>query len=209
MTSVTSFFLIRHGETASNRDRNFNTYDIELTENGIEQARRVALWLAEQGAFSALYASDLARTMATAQVIGDKLGMAAQPAPELRELDTGDLKGLAYAEVDSRFPTLMEDWRANGGRAKLPGTTGESVADVLARASRWLLDALTRHRGERVIAVSHGWTLAILLSYVHGWDCHDAFSERRINLGNTAVSIVEAEDAGALRCSLLGSLAHL
>src|SRR5436309_13776547 len=87
----TTLVLVRHGETAGNRDRRFQTYDTPLSDTGRAQAQRVAERLAAEGPFDALYASDLARTRETAEAIGARLGLTPVFTPALRELDTGDL----------------------------------------------------------------------------------------------------------------------
>lgn len=206
---ATTVYLVRHGETMGNRLGRFQTYATPLSDVGQAQAQRVAERLAGEGPFGALYASDLARTMETATAIGARLGLTPTATAALRELDVGDWKGVPREEIEERHPGALEQWVLGGGATRLPGSEGESVADVAERAIAFFDEAVLRHAGERIIFVSHGWTLAILLSHIHGWEQAEAFSERRIQLGNTAVSVVEVDEAVAARCVLLGCVAHL
>ncbi|MFO7743672.1 MAG: phosphoglycerate mutase family protein [Anaerolineae bacterium] len=53
--------LARHGESYGNLDCSFGL-DTDLTDLGLEEARRLRNWLVEQGyAFAALYCSTLRR----------------------------------------------------------------------------------------------------------------------------------------------------
>ena len=53
--------LVRHGETAGNRNGHYQTYDTPLSDVGRAQAARLAERLRREGSARALYASDLAR----------------------------------------------------------------------------------------------------------------------------------------------------
>ncbi len=203
------FYLVRHGESSSNAERRFNAYDTPLSPAGLAQAQRVAERLAGDGPFHALYSSDLTRALQTAAVIGARLGLTPVPLAALRELDTGDWKGTRYADLEARDPGALQRWIAAGGLERLPGAQGESVCDVRARITASFEELAARHAGERVIVVSHGWALGILLACVQGLDPHEAFRAQQLRLGNTAVSVVEAFPGGARRCLLLGCTAHL
>lgn len=206
---VTTIVLVRHGETMGNRDRRYQTYDTPLSDLGRAQAVKVAERLASESPAVALYTSDLLRTRETAEAIGARLGLTPIPTPRLRELDTGAFKGRMHAEIEAETPGFIEGWVTSGGRGRLPGVEGESVADVAARMQAQFDEMVQRHRGERVIAVSHGWAISILLAHIHGWDLHEAFAERRVQLQNTAVSVAEITTSNERTCTLLGCVAHL
>jgi len=64
----TTILLIRHGETAWNREKIFRgVYDIPLNENGRDQARQVARALKGREIHAA-YSSPLSRAIETAQI---------------------------------------------------------------------------------------------------------------------------------------------
>ncbi len=205
----TTLYLVRHGETPGNRLRRFQTYDTPLSDTGREQARRVADRLADEGPFDALYSSDLRRTVETATPIGARLGLMPVLVPALRELDAGDLKGTLYTDLNEREPGRLDRWIAGGGRKRWPGASGENTEDVLRRVSAFFDDAVARHCGSRVVAVSHGWALQVLMAYIEGADHIAAFAERRIVFANTAVTVVEVEADGTRTCRLRNCIAHL
>lgn len=201
--------FVRHGETAGNRDRVFQTYDTPLSAVGRMQALRLAERLGAEGPMHHLYSSDLRRTMETAMIIGERLGLQPVLTPALRELDVGDWKGRSYPEIEARYAGGLEAWIAAGGVERLPGPAGECLADVEARAIPFVEDLAARHAGERVVIVSHGLTLAIVLAHLQGWDRLEALVNRRSLVRNTAVSVVEVDGDGGRRCTLLGCVAHL
>jgi broad specificity phosphatase PhoE len=201
--------LVRHGETAGNRDGRYQTYDTPLSDVGRAQAARLADRLLGEGAARALYSSDLARTMETAAIIGERLHLRPIPAPALRELDVGDWKGHPHAGIEERHPGGLTAWIAAGGAERLPGEAGECLDDVAARAIPFVESVARRHPGERVVLVSHGITLAVVLAHMRGWDRTEALAARRALVRNTAVSVVEIDADGGRRCPLLGCTAHL
>jgi len=86
----TTIYLVRHGQTVGHRLRRYQALDTPLSPEGRRQARLLALRLATEGPFTAIYTSDLARALETATAIGGKLGLRPLLDPRLRELDAGD-----------------------------------------------------------------------------------------------------------------------
>ncbi len=205
----TTLVLIRHGETAGNREGRFQTYDTPLSDVGRAQAVRLAERIVSEWPVQAIYTSDLARAWETAVILGGRLGLTPSVDPALREVDVGDWKGLLRAEVEDQYPGGFQGWLAGGGLERLPGEAGECIEDVARRVAACIDRIVAAHPGERVVVISHGVTLAVLLSQIHGWDRVEALVGRRVQLGNTAVSIVEVDIAGERRCVLLGCTAHL
>src|SRR3954471_17222599 len=82
-------FLVRHGETAWNAESRFQgQQNSPLTALGVAQAEAAAAYLAAYE-LSALYSSDLPRTLQTAQPIGIATGLTILPEPALRERNLG------------------------------------------------------------------------------------------------------------------------
>lgn len=72
---MSRLYLVRHGQTQFNlQHRVQGRCDSPLTERGLEQAHRAALWLSEHGvAPGAVYSSPLGRAFRTAEVLRDDL----------------------------------------------------------------------------------------------------------------------------------------
>ncbi|MEE1729162.1 histidine phosphatase family protein, partial [Streptomyces sp. BE282] len=86
--------LWRHGQTAWNLERRFlASTDIELTEEGVGQARRAARLLASRRP-DAVVASDLRRAAATAAELAAVTGLTVAHDAALRETYAGAWQGL-------------------------------------------------------------------------------------------------------------------
>ncbi len=110
--AYTHLIVIRHGETAWNRERRLQgQLDIPLNETGRAQARALATALAGEP-IDAVYASDLSRAMATAAPLAEVLGLQVRPDARLRERSYGTLQGKTYAEVAEYLPEDFARWQA-------------------------------------------------------------------------------------------------
>ena len=88
---VTTFLLVRHGETDWNRENRFQGHaDPPLNDVGRSQARELAETLLGEGA-SAVYASPLRRARETAEIIAAVLGLDVRLDPRLMEVDVGSM----------------------------------------------------------------------------------------------------------------------
>jgi probable phosphoglycerate mutase len=109
-----AILLIRHGETELNARRVVQTPDAQLSRKGLEQARRLALRLAERGV-ERILSSDLERARATAQAIALETGAPLALDPDLQERNYGEIRGTPYAELEvdifepAYFPPGGED----------------------------------------------------------------------------------------------------
>jgi broad specificity phosphatase PhoE len=138
---VTTLLLVRHGETDWNADgRLQGQTDRPLSDFGRRQARQLAEKLdGEQ--FAALYSSDLSRARETAEIVGERLGLAVGLDPDLREKDWGNWEGLTAAERD---------------RVEFVGEPTEAHLERTLRALRRISE---RHPGVRVLVVTHGGSM--------------------------------------------------
>lgn len=163
----TSICLIRHGETTWNREGRWQGHaDPELTEAGLEQARRLAESLvAEQAArpWTRIYASDLLRARATALRIAEALGLPLAVDPRLRELDVGRWSGLTRAEIAARDEATLRAFES-GAPGVRPGG-GETRIEIRERSHAFVCELARRHAGERVLVVTH---LGVIRALVPG-----------------------------------------
>src|SRR5213076_1063225 len=86
---VTRVFLVRHGATVlSAEDRFAGATDVQLSEEGREQARRLAERLRAEK-IAAVFASPLGRTLETARIIAASHGLEVELRDGLREISHG------------------------------------------------------------------------------------------------------------------------
>ena len=156
-----NLILVRHGETDWNRTgRCQGISDVVLNDNGRKQAIELGLCLKGEK-ISAVYSSDLARAISTAEEIARHHGLTVEIDGDLREMDQGDFEGLLFTEIRERYADIMMQWRDNPEALRIP--SGESLAEVRERALRAFERLCERHDGETVVAVSHNLTITTLL----------------------------------------------
>jgi len=156
-------FLVRHGETESNRNGlALGRADVPLNERGRWQAGRLAKALAGEP-LAMIYASPLGRTMDTARAIARDHALDVQVEPDLVEMDIGEMDGLTFAEVRSRYPAFLDSWgRPDGPETPMPG--GERLVDVQQRAWAALQAISARHPNESVCVVTHNFVILSLFA---------------------------------------------
>jgi ribonuclease H / adenosylcobalamin/alpha-ribazole phosphatase len=153
-------FLIRHGETAGNREmRYLGTADQPLSPAGVEQAGRLASSLAPLP-LAAVYASPLRRTAETGRRIAEARQVDLRSEPRLREQAYGEWEGLTRSEVLERDRDRLLSWEADLGLAP-PG--GESLLSVQERTLALVSDLAREHSGEWIALVTHVGPIKALL----------------------------------------------
>jgi broad specificity phosphatase PhoE len=162
---VTTFLLVRHGETDWNREGRWQGHsNTQLNDTGREQARRAA---AELDGVDVIYSSDLARAHETAEIIAAAVGRGVRTDERLRERSFGAWEGLTAPEIEERFAEDLASWRLGDGA----GPDDAEPFDVFARRVQSFLDeAVERHPDETVLVVAHGGTVRVIHALASGLD---------------------------------------
>lgn len=163
----TRLYIIRHGQSVGNKIRRILGHsDMPLTELGVLQAEKTAAELANVEV-DAIYASDLMRTMETAEPNAKLRGMTVIPDRELRELFIGDWEAMYLDDIIAKYPELFEkEWKTEFGTFVSPG--GESVAELAERIYAALVRIASSHPDKNVIVVSHGAAIRAFWAKITG-----------------------------------------
>src|SRR6266540_1472307 len=202
--TATRVFMVRHGATVlSAEDRFAGVTDVELSEEGREQARRLAERLSQEK-ISAVYASPLGRTVETARILVSPHDLEVQTCDGFREISHGHWEGMKRREVEKKFPNEIAEWEKDPYTFAPAG--GESGLAVTARALPALIDLVRKHPGENILVVSHKATIRLLLSSLLGFDPR----RYRDNLDQkpAALNIVDFKDATRARLTLFNDTSH-
>jgi len=108
MLHVYKLVLLRHGESVSNKENLFTGWtDVDLTENGKEEARQAGATLKQQGYnFDLVFTSVLKRAIRTAWIVLDSMDLMWIPIKHdwrLNERHYGALQGLNKAETAAKY----------------------------------------------------------------------------------------------------------
>lgn len=151
----TTLGLLRHGQTDWNIDlRLQGTTDIPMNEFGVGQIEQAASRLALQD-WDIILTSPLGRARHSAELVAKRLGIKELvEEPLLLERSFGVGEGLKYDEWHKEYDSLDD----------IPGADTAQV--VAERAKELLVVIQTRHAGARVLGVSHGSLIRVVLAQV-------------------------------------------
>lgn len=171
--------LLRHGQTDWNIDfRLQGVTDTLLNETGIAQAKDAAAAISPAD-WDLVITSPLTRARDTADIVASN-NLFDKPSiePLLIERSFGEAEGLLYEQWVARYSNTNE----------VPG--GESLPALEQRANLLLENLATSYAGKRVLAVSHGALIRILLKIVSGGQ-YPLEGER---LGNACLNVLVHEE---------------
>lgn len=154
--SHTRIVLIRHGESVAQSQGTVAGHNgcQGLTEAGRRQVRALGDRLSasgELGEVGGLYASLMARSIETADLLADVIGgLSVVRDCDFCEQHPGEMDGMSFAEADRHYPPAS--WEPDSRRS--PGSeTWREMAERVARG----LDRLTQqHVGQSAVVVCHG-----------------------------------------------------
>ena len=201
---VTRVFMVRHGATVlSAEDRFAGETDVELSDEGREQVRRLSERLADVP-LVAVFASPLGRTRETAAILAAPHQLDVQVRDGLREISHGRWEQMTRREVAERFPEEAAAWESDPYTFAPKG--GESGLAVTARALPVVIDLVRAFPGKEILVVSHKATIRLLLSSLLGFDprrYRDSLDQKP-----AALNIVDFRDPTCSRLILFNDTSH-
>ena len=200
----TRLFLVRHGATQlSAEDRFAGATDVELSEEGIFQAERLAERLADD-TIKAVYCSPMKRAVHTASILAGPHGLTPVQREGLREIHHGHWEGMTRAEVERRFAEEYAAWAEDPYTFAPQG--GENGVSVIARALPVIREIVVQHRGQNVLVVSHKATLRLLISSVLGFDGRGY--RDRLDQSPACLNVLDFKDVVHARLMLFNDVSH-
>lgn len=200
---MTRLLLVRHGRSVWNAlGRIQGQVDIELDDEGVRQAERVAARV-KQFDIAAIYSSPLQRARVTAETIGAQANLPVACDDRLMEYQFGVVNGLTWDELVVRHPELAKHWVDDAWTVPIEGSEGR--VNFAARVTAVMDDLIARHPDQQVVVVAHGGTFNVYLAKMLGLDL-----KRRhpFHFGNTSLSSVEVKN-GVFSVHFLNDLCHL
>lgn len=182
--------LLRHGETELGGGLR-GSLDDALTEQGWAQMRAAVV---AGGPWDRLVSSPLQRCARFAAALGEQLNLPVQLDKDLQELHFGAWEGQsAAALMESDAEALGLFW---ADPYAFTPPQGEAVSDFAAR----VLGAITRlhqaYAGERVLLISHGGVMRLLLAQARGLPREQLLS---VEVAHASVFSLTVEANGSLK----------
>ncbi|QQZ40590.1 alpha-ribazole phosphatase family protein [Pseudomonas sp. SK3(2021)] len=154
--------LLRHGETELGGGLR-GSLDDALTDAGWQQMRAAVIG---QGPWDRLVSSPLQRCARFAEELGARLALPVTLDPDLQELHFGAWEGQSAAALMATDAEALGRFWADPYAFTPP--QGEPVLAFSARVLGAVERLHQRHAGERVLLVSHGGVMRLLLARARG-----------------------------------------
>ena len=165
---MTTIYLIRHGQTAWNREEVFRgRADIPLNETGRKEALLTGEYL-KGVKMDSVCSSSLSRAVETAEAIARCQDREVQILDGLIDIDFGRWQGVSHEEVREKYGELYRQWKDTPHLVRFPG--GESLEEVRERSLRAIHEAILNHAEETLVMVSHRVVNKIVLCGLLGLD---------------------------------------
>lgn len=153
----TTIYFIRHGNSENKENIAYGRIPgFSLSAQGVEEAKKVARFLIDKK-ISKIYTSPLERAFQMANVVSQVLGnVPIAHSFELNEVESTYWQGLKADELfmNDAYEKFLNDPNANIGT--------ENMTQVAARMKKFVLDLLSKHKGDSVACVSHEFPIMAL-----------------------------------------------
>ena len=197
--STTRVLLLRHGAAEGSKEGFFyGSTDAPLLAEGEAQVReaaaRVKGWLMESE--TALYASSLTRSVKTAEILSEAMGLDLKPVivPDISELHLGDWEGETHASLSNKEPERLAEHYRNFVNSKPPGG-GESVAELAGRVLPAFRDICDREKEKNVIVCAHAAVNRVILCDALGAPLESFF---RLEQDFAALNVIDLHEGTPL-----------
>jgi len=192
---VKTLYLIRHGATLNDGVKRYKgSIDVPLSEEGIEQIKKVSLYLGQRlkDQKPVVYSSPLSRALRSAEIISQVFNLKPVIVPELRERNFGIWEGMSFDEIKERYPEEFSLWASNPLRYSPPqGESTIEVRDRVMKALKWILQPSDSSLQPDIIVVAHGGVNRIILCELLGISLENIF---RIEQDHGCLNIIEFHD---------------
>ncbi len=143
--------VVRPGATTfDEQDRIKGCLDIPMSENGMEQVRKMATKLTELP-IAAVYSAPCESAQVTAREIAEQLKAKWRICDCFRNVDHGLWQGKLIDEVKRQQPKLFRQIQENPRAFNPPG--GESIEEAEARVEKFLSKLCKKHANEMIALV--------------------------------------------------------
>lgn len=156
------YFILRHGEARSNKERFVSSWPEKvhnpLTDKGRKKIERISEKLKKQK-IDIIFSSDLLRTKQSAEIIAKKIGLKINFDKNLREIDMGIYNAKKEQSWNDFFKT-------NFKRFVRRPKNGENYRDVKKRVTKFIKQINQRYKNKKILIISHGCVLFSLQAIV-------------------------------------------
>ena len=182
--------FLRHAQAENNTKRILagRTEGVPLTKTGIEQAERIAKYLASID-ISAIYSSPIERAKHTAEIVAESCSLDVALDERLTEIDMGKFTRMNYDDMFAKYGNIFLKFYENDP------VISEHEVETFPNVQKRVLDlvdhVLKKHKNENVILVTHMDPIKSMLAKVMNLAPETLFE---LIIANASLTIVKEQD---------------
>ena len=182
--------FLRHAQAENNTKRILagRTEGVPLTKTGIEQAERIAKYLASID-ISAIYSSPIERAKHTAEIVAESCSLEVVLDQRLTEIDMGKFTRMNYDDMFAKYGNIFLKFYENDP------VISEHEVETFPNVQKRVLDlvdhVLKKHNNENVILVTHMDPIKSMLAKVMNLAPETLFE---LIIANASLTIVKEQD---------------
>jgi broad specificity phosphatase PhoE len=189
LNNETTFYLVRHGEAEHNVLGILSSWPekriFHLTEKGRTKVSETAEELSEKG-IGKLYSSPITRTLETARIISERIGIGIVVDERLRETDFGVYDCGSFEARAMKYVTDLD--RLDTDIAEIEG-----LRHVRERIVSFLTDIMKSDAGKRIVIVSHGDPIEVMRGVLLGQTLEESLLDFAPKKGSVTEVIVSSD----------------
>ncbi|HEY3809686.1 MAG TPA: histidine phosphatase family protein [Steroidobacteraceae bacterium] len=146
--------LVRHGHVPGIQPERFRGgAHLELTEQGLREARLTAERIARQWQPVIVYTSPRTRCIETGRCIAERCGIPDRVLEDIYDLDYGEWTDHTHEDMRAAHPAEYQRWRTAPQLVRFPG--GNCLQEVATRVADAIRFVAKTHAGGTVVLVGH------------------------------------------------------
>ena len=182
--------FLRHAQAENNTKRILagRTEGVPLTKTGIEQAERIAKYLASID-ISAIYSSPIERAKHTAEIVAKNCSLDVVLDERLTEINMGKFTRMNYDDMFAKYGNIFLKFYEND--PVISEHEVETFPDVQKRVLEMVDHVLKKHNNENVILVTHMDPIKSMLAKVMNLVPKTLFE---LIIANASLTIIKEQD---------------
>ena len=182
--------FLRHAQAENNTKRILagRTEGVPLTKTGIEQAERIAKYLASID-ISAIYSSPIERAKHTAEIVAKNSSLNVDLDERLTEIDMGKFTRMNYDDMFVKYGNIFLKFYENDP------VIAEHEVETFPNVQKRVLDmvdyVINKHKNKNVILVTHMDPIKSMLAHVMDLKPKTLFE---LIIANASLTIIKEQD---------------
>jgi len=199
---TTKIIITRHGKSENPNKIWTGQIDVDLSKQGIVEAKILGHFLKDNYNIDLIVTSDLKRAYKTADTISKILNVKVIKIKDFREMNHGDVDGLTEKEFITKYPDILEAWKKD---IDIRFPNGENMEDLDKRVLPKFLELIEENNGKTILFVLHKTVIFCIM----GWFFKTPYAHRhRLKIDNCSITEIEYRNRRDYKIVKLNDTCH-